>query len=256
MGIRLLLDKVLAPALAAAGIHSADALLSLAGDPTATSVVTVIDLPVDGTCGRFHWKCYRYPSWSTSKGLLGRGSLFGTPPEVNEFKNLAFLREKGVPAVRPVAAAARTEKGRLVAHALLTEHVPGSIDLAKRLATAGDPVREDPTTRRRVAELIGRHTHRMHVEAFVHRDLFARNVLVRVDEEGPAVWFCDCRRGGPPSIRAKSLNDLASLDLDLKGNLPRTDRMRLLRSYAGKDEPLHAWADAVIRRREALAKRS
>ncbi len=95
-----------------------------------------------------------------------------------------------MPAVRPVAAASRTEQGRLVAHALLTEHVPDAIDLARRLATPGDPVRDDLETRRRVARLlIGRHAHRMHSEGFVHRDLFPRNVLVRVDEDGPSVWF-------------------------------------------------------------------
>ena len=145
----------------------------------------MVDVPVDGTVGRFHLKRYHYPDWSKSKGLLGRGTGWGMAPELREFKNLEFLREKGVSAVRPVAAAALTKSGRLVRHALLTEHIPDTIDLAKRLATRGDPVRDDPPTRRRVAELLGRLVHRMHMEAFTHRDLHARNVLVRVDEDGP-----------------------------------------------------------------------
>jgi len=253
MGLRLHLDKALAPALASAGLTSADALFRLGGPADATSLVTVVDLPVDGTVGRFHLKRYRYDGWATAKGLLGRGTLWGTAPEVTEFKGLVFLRAHGVPAVRPVAAASRTEKGRLVAHALLTEHVPDSVDLARRLATPGDPVRDDPAVRRRVAQLIGRHAHRMHSEGFVHRDLFARNVLVRVDEDGPSVWFCDCRRGGPPSFRWKPDDDLATLDLDLNGLLPRTDRMRILRAYAG-GHGLSAWAKRLIARRAALAR--
>lgn len=253
MGIRLLLDKALAPALASAGLASAGALLALGGPPDATSLVTVVDLPVDGTVGRFHLKRYRYGGWATAKGLLGRGSLFGTAPEVAEFKALAFLREHGVPAVRPVAAASLSERGRLVAHALLTEHVPGSIDLDRRLSTPGDPVRDDPAVRRRVAELLGRHVHRMHVEGFVHRDLFARNVLVRVDDDGPSIWFCDCRRGGAPSMRWKPDDDLATLDLGLAGRLPRTDRMRVLRAYAGGGG-LSAWAGRIVARRDRLAR--
>lgn len=257
MGARLFLDKMLAPALAAAGITSPAALLRLGPQPEATSVVAEVDLPVDGTVGKFHLKRYRYASWGTAKGLLGRGTFFGTAPEVAEFKNLAFLREKGVPAVRPVAAAVETRKGLLVAHALITEHVPGAIDLAKRLATAGDPARDLPRTRRRLAELLGRHIHRMHLEGFVHRDLFARNVLVSVDEEGdPSLWFCDCRRGGPPSFRRKAMDDIASLDADLVDRWPATDRLRALKAYAGGKADVHGWEKALSKRRARfLAKR-
>src|SRR5437762_888823 len=201
MGFRLLLDKMLAPALAAAGIASAPALFRLGGEPGATSVVAVVDVPVDGTSGKFHVKRYRYPGWAASKGLVGRGTLWGTPPEVREFKNLEFLREKGVPAARPVAAAAETKGLRLVAHALLTEHWEGAVDLERRLATPGDPVRDDPATRRRTMEILGRHVYRMHSEAFAHRDLVARNVLVRVEEGDPMIALCDCRRRGPPAMR-------------------------------------------------------
>jgi tRNA A-37 threonylcarbamoyl transferase component Bud32 len=253
MAVRLLLDKVLAPALAAAGLNSAAAIFRL-GDPSAESLVATVDVPVEGTVGRFHLKRYRYASWRESKGLLGRGTGWGTPPEIREFKNLEFLREKGIPAVKPVAAAAETRRGRLVAHALLTEHVPESVDLARRLATPGDPVREVPAIRRRTAELIGRHVHRMHQEGFVHRDLFARNVVVRVEEDQPSVWFCDCRRGGPPSFTSKGFDDLATLDGDLKGAMPRTDRLRALRAYAGPDSDLSSWVEKIASLRERLSR--
>ena len=252
MGFRLLLDKLLAPALAAAGIASAPALLRLGGDAEATSVVRVVDVPVDGTCGRFHLKRYRYAGWATSKGLLGRGTLWGTPPEVNEFKNLEFLREKGIPAVRPVAAASEHAGLRLVAHALLTEHLTGSIDLEKRLATPGDPVRDDPAVRRRVMELLGRNLYRMHSEAFAHRDLFARNVLVRVDEGEPSVTLCDCRRGGPPSMRWKALDDLATLDGDLVGRVTDDDRGTLVKAYAGANANVAEWLKEIGKRTSRL----
>jgi Lipopolysaccharide kinase (Kdo/WaaP) family len=236
MGVRVLLDPSLAPALAAAGLSSAPALFRLGGDPAAKSVVAIVDVPVEGTAGRFHVKRYRYDGWGESKGLLGRGTLWGRAPETNEFRALQWLREHGIPAVRPVAAASETRGLRLVAHALLTEHVPGAVDLATRLATPGDPLREDRAVRRRFAEILGRHVHRMHAEGFVHRDCFARNVLVRVDEGEPRLWFLDCRRGGPPSWRHGAWDDLASIDADLRGRLPRADRLRALRAYLDTGE--------------------
>jgi hypothetical protein len=249
MGDRLLLDKPLAPALAAAGIRSAQALFALGGDLAATSVVARVDLPVEGTAGKFHLKLYRYPSWGASRGLLGRGTLFGTAPEVKEFRNLAFLRENGVSAVRPIAAAALAQGGRLVAHALLTEHVEGSIDLATRITTPGDPVRDDPAVRRRVAEFLGRQVHRMHMQAFCHRDLRARNVLVRLDDGDVGVFLCDVRRGGPPSFRWKYEDDLAQLDADLVGRWSRRSRVGALRAYAGKGADVRVLGTHVADRR-------
>ena len=123
--------------------------------------------------------------------------------------------------------------------------MPDSIDLAKRLATSGDPVRDVAAIRRRVAELLGRHVHRMHAEGFAHRDLFARNVLVRVEEDQPAIWLCDCRKGGPPSMGWKTFDDLATLDSDLVGKMPRTDRVRALLAYAGEDADVHAWVAKI-----------
>ena len=253
MGSRVVLDKNLAPALVAAGIRSAEQILALGGDPAATSLVTTIDLPVEGTSGRFHVKRYRYPTWAKSKGLLGRGTVSGTAPEVREFKNLEFLREKGVAAVRPIAAASIKDGLRLVAHGLLTEHMTDAIDLATRLSTPGDVVRDNPAIRRRVAELIGRNVHRMHSEAFAHRDLYARNILVRVVDDDVGVWFCDCRNGGPPTMRWNYEDDLAQLDSDLKGRLPRNDRVRALRAYAGQGVSLGTLVADVASRRARRA---
>lgn len=245
MGDRLLLDVALAPALHAAGLTSVDAFLALGGAPDRASLVTTLDLPVEGTTGRFHLKRYAYDGWGRSKGLLGRGTLWGTAPEVNEFRVLTALRENQVPAVRPVAAAARTARGRLVAHALLTEHVPGAVDLQKRLLDPADPLRASRTARRRTAELIGRCLQRMHAFGYVHRDVFARNILVRLDDDGPRIWFCDCRRGGPPSWRRGAWHDLATLDADWRGRWPRTDRLAALAAYLRADDDLRGAAAHV-----------
>ncbi len=231
MGDRLLLDAALATQLHAAGVGSVEGLLRLGAAPGAPSVVTEVELPVAGTVGRFHLKRYVYDGWGRSRGLLGRGTLWGAAPCVNEYRVLAWMRENQVPAVRPVAAASRTRRGRLVAHALLTEHVPEARDLQARLLDPADPLRTDRGARRRTAELVGRCLHRLHAFGYVHRDVYARNVLVRIEEQGPKIWFLDCRRGGPPSWRSGGWQDLAMLDAAVKGRLPRTDRLAALRAY-------------------------
>jgi tRNA A-37 threonylcarbamoyl transferase component Bud32 len=253
VGYRILLDPALAPALSAAGLASAPAVLALGGDPGARRIVGPIELPVAGTSGRFRLKLYRYRGWRESKGLLGRGTLWGSAPEVAEFRALAALREKGIPAARPVVAASWTRRGRLVAHVLLTEEVPGTIDLARRLATPGDPVRDDPDTRRAVIRLAGRLLHRMHSEGIVHRDAFARNILVRVGEDEPRIWFVDCRRAGPPSWRSGTWDDLATLDSDLAGRVPRTDRLRALLAYLETGEDRRDAVSRIARRRARLS---
>jgi hypothetical protein len=159
------------------------------------------------------------------------------------------MRENQVPAVRPVAAAARTKGGRLVAHALLTEHVPDAVDLQRRLLDPADPLRTGRGLRRRVAELIGRCLQRMHSFGYVHRDVHARNVLVRLEEEGPRIWFLDCRRGGPPSWRSGAWHDLAMLDADWRGRWPRTDRLAALRAYLSGDDDVGATVARVARLR-------
>jgi hypothetical protein len=75
MGTRLHLDKNLAPALAAAGLNNAAGILRLGGDPKATSVVTIVELPVEGTVGKFHLKRYQYAGWATAKGGRPRHAL-------------------------------------------------------------------------------------------------------------------------------------------------------------------------------------
>lgn len=251
---RVLLDPVLAPALAAAGLASADDLFTLGGDVESSHVVTEVVLDVEGTIGRFHLKRYHYASWRKARGLVGRGTLWGTAPEVNEFRALAWLRRHSIPAVRPVAAASRTRFGRLVTHALLTEHVPDAVDLARRLRTPGDPVREKTSIRRRVLVRIATHLTRMHAGGFVHRDGHARNILVRVNDD-VQVFFLDCRRGGPGSWRRPPLYDLATLDRDLCDLVPATDRLRALCAWQGTDSPSRRLHALVLRRRERLRRR-
>ncbi len=209
MSCRFLVAPELSNALRAANVASANDLLDLQVDDKPRNVVTPCELPVEGTAGRFHLKRYAYPNLGRSLRMLGRGTFWGTAPEISEFLALQRLRELGVPAVRPVAAAARTRLGLLDSHALLTEHVPDAVDLAQRLADPADPLNTETELRAQVVDLLARQIAAMHHGNFVHRDLFARNVLLRVGADGPELLFLDCRRGGPPTRRHDASYDLA-----------------------------------------------
>ncbi|MHC5011753.1 MAG: lipopolysaccharide kinase InaA family protein [Planctomycetota bacterium] len=256
MRARILLDPALAPALAAAGLTSPDGLFRLGGDALPPNVVTVLELPLEGTSGRFHLKRYHYPDWTRSRGLLGRGTLWGRAPEIREFKTLAAFRENGVPAVRPVAAASLSRRGRLVAHALLTEHVPDAADLQARLSSPDDALRRDASLRRRVLALVGRHLGVLHGADLAHRDCHARNILVRVEEDDPRIWFLDCRRGGTVSWRRGPLFDLATLDADLASLVSATDRLRVLRAWQAEGGDLRRVYPRVRRKARALARKA
>ncbi len=235
MGDRFLVDEALREGLAGAGTATAQDLFALGGNASAHRVGTFVELDVAGTSGRFYLKRYAYPGWGKALGLVGRGTLWGRAPEVNEFLALQWLRAHDVPAVRPVAAASRRVRGRLVAHALLTEAVLDVVDLDTRLHTDGDPLRTSRAARRRVAALMGANLARMRSGGFVHGDCHARNILVRLEAGEPAIWFADCRRGGVEGRRRGPWFDAACLDRDLRGVMTRGERRRALAAFLGPD---------------------
>ncbi len=226
----LLFDEDLESPLRTAGVRTAADLLALGDAAEPRRYVGPVELTLADGARRFYLKRYRYAGWRESRGLLGRGTLWGMPPELREFRNLALLRAHGIPAVRPVAACAVWRHGRLVAHALLTEAVEEATDLQARLDTPGDPLLTSAESRRALMRGLGAALRRMHGLPFVHRDLRARNVLVRRKAGVPAFWLLDCRRGG---ARGEAAADLAALDRDLKGVLSRGDRYAALQAYLG-----------------------
>ena len=217
-------------------IADAEALLALGDPDEPRRFVGFVELPCDGTTQRFHLKRYAYATWGESLGLLGRGTFWGTAPELREYEALRALARGGIPAVEPVAACAITRGGRLVAHALLTRAAPAEASaLETRLRDPDDPILGDRRARRALARALGAVLARMHALPFVHRDLRARNILVAPGETGPRLWLLDCRKGGPGTTQDR-LRDLASLDRDLQGRLPASDRAAALRAYAGATE--------------------
>lgn len=230
-----LLDERLDAQLRAAGIASPDDLFALGGNATSHRYGGFLELDLAGRPFSVYLKRYHYPGWRKSRGLIGRGTLWGTAPEVAEFRALAWLRAHDVRAVRPLAAASRTRGGRLVAHALLTEVIGDARDLATHMRTANDQLRWVPAQRRAALAVLGQTLGRMHRLGFVHRDCHARNILLALEGNAGAstsarVWLLDCRRGRVGG-RGGPVVDLATLDQDLSPYFSRAERHRALAAY-------------------------
>ncbi len=242
MSETLLIAEGLETELRAAGVTSAQALIELGLARDQTSARGPLALAVAGTTGRFFFKGYRYSGWRKARGLLGRGTVFGVAPELQEFRALAWLRAHDIPAVRPIAAAARIRGGRLAAQALLTELVADAADVAARLAAPEDPLTASRELRYALAGALGAALARMHLHGFVHRDCHARNVLMRIEDDVPRIWFLDCRRGGvrrAARARHGALHDLACLRLDLRSEAGAVfgapEWTHLLMTYLGSE---------------------
>ena len=112
-------------------------------------------------------------------------------PRVREFHNLLKLRERDLPAVRPLIAAEKRVLGFLERQLLITERIT-DVDSLFDLAVEGKLEQDELfSINRRLGFLVGR----MHNAGFFHRDLFMRNILVGVNGAEPSLHFIDCHQG-------------------------------------------------------------
>ncbi len=142
-----------------------------------------------------------------------------------EYRLLQQLAAAGVGCPEPVAVGEHS--GRAF---LLLREVPDGVDLRRHLAACRDPAR-----RRALAAALGRALARVHAAGFDHPDLYAKHVLVSVDDDGaPRLHFLDWQRSRrrPTVPWARRCRDLAVLDATLADGLvsPR-ERLRCLAAY-------------------------
>jgi tRNA A-37 threonylcarbamoyl transferase component Bud32 len=201
------------------------------------------------------------PAFLKASPLTGRAAwrhaaralLWAKLPRLAEFENLDWLRRNGFDAPRPLLAGAAWSGGLPRYQFLYTEAVRGVRGLEQVLAEQGELARAAVLALARTAA-------RLHARGFVHRDLFARNVLVGADEREPRIVLLDAWRGGArPGLRGPAY-DVGCLQHDLE----RLGAPELIepatRAYAAECErlgqPLDAgFKSAVARARAARARR-
>ena len=135
----------------------------------------------------------RVAKWSDLRGRArvrhALRAYTGAPlPRLREYQNLLWLRVHGFEAPRPVLAGAAWSGVGPRFQFLCTEEVPGAVTFVEVL--------RDEALRDRAVEALARTTAALHTRGFVHRDLFARNVLAFEEAGVLRVALLDCWRGG------------------------------------------------------------
>jgi tRNA A-37 threonylcarbamoyl transferase component Bud32 len=175
------------------------------------------------------------------------------------------LLHRDIPAARPLAVLERRLGPLTVDSLLITEALPGGVDLETLLrrayaeAGAGQWVQ----LKRELTPLVARELRRLHENGFEHHDCKASNILVQRYPR-PALQWIDMdgiRLAGRRSatFRIRALVRLHVSLMDVPG-LTRTDRVRFLKLYlqrygAPPDEWRRLWsALSALAARKARAK--
>lgn len=204
-----------------------------------------IDLDLGGTAPkRVFVKRYRYRSLAARLKGVFRGTLFGTNRARFEYEFLTEMRNRGIPAVRPIAYGEKRRAGLLTACVLITEGVVDAVSLDAYARGAVDDQTATSDTgacskRGRRAEFIdalAKSISHLHEAGIVHGGLFWRNILVT--ESGAHEWrfhFLDPDRRGrlraAPLPRRAVVSDLADLFATAEDFRAYTDVVRFARCY-------------------------
>jgi len=146
------------------------------------------------------------------------------PPGISrEVQALNWLRASGVPAPCVLGFGIFRRFGVLRRSWILLERISDAEDLAQRLER-----REGEAERFHLFEAVGRAIARMHAASLYHRNLAARNLVVRDGMSGPEVFIIDCPRAEWARFPPRT------------AFLQRDDQIKLVRSVlrcgAGDDE--------------------
>lgn len=178
------------------------------------------------------------------------------------------LLHRDVATARPLAYLERRLGPIVLDSLLITEALPGAVDLETYLREAYSRLaaREWLHFKRDLAQALARHVRRFQERGFAHRDCKAQNILVAPPPGEALLWIdLDGVRRAARTAGAERLAPLLRLHVSLESaaGLTRTDRLRFLRHYLARfgarpDEWKDAWraiAAGVERKRQALARR-
>lgn len=230
---------------------SIGAVFALEGDIVSSDTLScVLRVSIDGK--RYYVKRYFSNGKNIVRRWFGLRGLIGPQRIQTEWRNLLFFRRLGIPVATVVCYGLDRRFGYFIRGALVTEEVPDTMDLATMARTQDRRLRD----RSWVAEVMHQVAHaarRLHDVGFAHNDLKWRNLLVNGGEK-PTVHLIDCPSGShwwEPFLQYRILKDLASLDIDAKRHLSRTQRLKFYLDYTGHSR-LDARDKKRIRRIRAL----
>lgn len=183
---------------------------------------------VESPVGNLFVKTYRVVGWAGRVLHLVR-----RPAAWREWNSIRAIAAAGIPTVDPLAVGSVKSGIWMRESWLVTQEIEGVVPLDEfvthDLGHAARPAR----TRGELATRLGRLIGTMHAAGFVHRDLHAGNVLVRMENGEPSLWLIDLheiRRLGTVSFEAARSN-LALFDHFFLGLATYSDRRRFFDSW-------------------------
>ena len=149
------------------------------------------------------------------------------------------LLHRDIATARPLAVLERRCGPLVLDSLLITEALPGALDLETflRRAQAAQPPTDWVRLKRQVGGLLARHVRRLHAAGFEHRDCKAGNILVTQHPALALFWIdLDGLRFRETLTLRESLQALVRLHVSLCGvpGLTRTDRARFLKTYLAR----------------------
>ncbi len=194
-------------------------------------------------CG-FFVKRYLFPTWRSRWRSALRGTFLGRHRAEVEGLLIREMRELGLPAVRPVAVGCRRVGHFVTASVLITEAVPGAMNLTQAaLELSAGRICLSHDARRRAIVALAEHVAELHSAGYRHGQLFWRNILIRSAPGGGSEFlFLDPRPRQTP-LRARRddawLRELAQLTASaLAFTTPRERRRFVVVYRRARNSPL------------------
>lgn len=225
-----------------AGLDTVQAVLARAGDRLAAWSRTSDAIRCDllSASSSIYIKRYHYPRWAHRLRGMFRGTFLRASRARSEFRALSLMRQLGIQAVRPIAFGERRIAYFLRSCFLITEAVPDAMPLSWFIKTFSDHKGSARAleARRDILTMLARQVHHMHNAGFVHRDLFWRNVLLRLLPDNRfEFYFLDASVGKRIRMvqrRQDSIvRDIAAMGALAPDFCSKADQLRFLLAYLG-----------------------
>lgn len=207
-----------------------------------TTDTTFVPSGTDGS--GFFLKRYLFPTWrSRWRGAL-RGTFVGRHRAEVEARLIREMRELGLPAVRPVAVGCRRVGHFVTASVLITEAVPGAMNLTQAvLELAAGRICFSPLARRRTIAALANYVADLHSAGYRHGQLFWRNILIRSAPGGDSEFFFLDPRPRPARLASRRddawLRELAQLNASALAFTTPAERRRFVVAYRrARNSPL------------------
>ncbi len=182
---------------------------------------------------RYYVKRYSGTGKNHRRRWFGLRRWLGSPRVRAEWENLQAFRGWGIPTATLVAFGLERRAGAFTRGALVTEEIPGTMDLAQ-INYINDRRLADRRWVARVSRKIADIARTLHAARFAHNDLKWRNLLVDGDAN---VYLIDCPSGGyyrGAVLDYRIIKDLACLDIRARQRLSRSQRLRFYLDYVQK----------------------